>query len=287
MKPMAAPIVKLNDPKNLDVEMVWLGREENPVLIVDNALANAEEVRQYALGSRFSCLDKDYPGYQSTCALRGVRAIGGWVAWLLWTEGFKRGEPEAHLRGLEMGALFAAFAPARNQKYRNVHTHGNTWLALHVYLTPGEDRRSGTAFWRHAPTGLESACAHPKPLDTMLRVDDLFHTRLLHGTERVRVKSPAFSYEDWLREINEDPISLPFPARDYGKWKLLEMVDARYNRLVAYPAWQFHSIAMKKNVVASSLDEARLTLNAQLTHPLFEQIQRLPAAPVTGIDYAP
>jgi hypothetical protein len=280
-----APLaVRLNDPEKLQIRLLRFGVEKNPVLVVDNVLRNPDEVREYALGAHYSTPRWDYPGYQSSCVLRGVRELTAWAAGVLWTEGFNLSDPEANLRGIDTESFFGAFAPSKMHRYSNIRTDAHSWLELTVHLTPGEEDVSGTGFWQHRPTGLESACNAPAPHDRMLRLDKTFKTRLVEGAERVRRSFPHVNYEQWVSMVHAPGIPPPFPAKDYGPWKNIGSVDALFNRLVAFPTWQFHSVIMKRDVLASSLETARLTLTSFIRHPLLERLERLPTARMEGID---
>src|SRR5262249_36777915 len=63
----------------------------------------------------------------------------------------------------------------------------------------------------------------------------------------------------------------PFPKDSYddgrGEWELLDFVPQRFNRLVAYPTWQLHSLAYADYAPPADLDAARLTLNSWVDWP--------------------
>jgi hypothetical protein len=286
----APPVVRLNDPKKMKVSIKRFGREKNPILVVDNVLANAEEIREYGLGHRFirATIGRSYyPGYQSTSSLRGIDTLGEWAARVLWTKGFGL-DPEnrvSMLNDVLTDTFFAMFSPAKTYKYGNVHTDGHSWLALLVYLTPGEDHYSGTGFWRHAPTGLESACSSPEPFNVMTKLDAMFKTRMVEGSRTVLSKFPHMSYMAFLRSLFRDvAMPPPFPARDHPPWENIGIVPARFNRLVVYPTWQFHGVVMLREKTAITKDTARLTLNTFIKHPALEEFDRNPVAQIEGLD---
>jgi hypothetical protein len=284
-RPSRAPqALRLNDAKKLETQILRFGQEKSPVLVVDNILANAEEVRAYALGLHFGAPTWDYPGYQANCALRGVRELCAWAARVLWTEGFALDDPQTRLRGIDTESFFAAFAPSKTRRYSNVRTDWHSSLELLVHLTPGEEQSSGTGFWRHAATGIESACNGPAPHDLMLRLDKTFKTDLVGGIARARKVFPQMTYGQWVGMLQSLMTAPPFPAGDYGQWKSIGSVDAVFNRLVVYPTWQFHSVIMKKEALATSLETARLTLQSFIRFPLLKTIEKLPAAPMEGIE---
>jgi hypothetical protein len=276
------PILRLNDRNNIKVSLGRLGDEENPVLIVDDVLANPDEIRDYALGVQYVRARNQYPGYLSTCTLRGLMPLGRWVAFVMWAEAFGLDPEDAKLspKYVETEGYFGVLAPARSQKYRDVHSDPHGLFAMVLDLSPDADGSMGTAFWRHAATGIESACSRTEnPFDVMVRYDEIFKTRLMEGAARLQAHAPTMTYAEWINTLsNELARRPPFPSRNHGPWELIDTVEARFNRLVVYPTWKLHSVFMKKHVQARSLERAPLTLNAFVRHPVFERMERLPAA---------
>jgi hypothetical protein len=76
----------------------------------------------------------------------------------------------------------------------------------------------------------------------------------------------------------------PFPARDHGSWQRIGLASARYNRLVAYPTWQWHSLAMCSYSPPATLADARLTLSLFVRHPLLAPPAPVRTAPLDDAD---
>jgi hypothetical protein len=282
------PAVRLNDPEKLEISIERFGNEKNPILVVDNALANPDEVRECALGLQFdrSVAERAYyPGYVASCALRGVEAIGRWAGRHVWSQAFglDADAPTALLDQLAVNAFFAVFAPEKDHKYGIVHSDAHSWLAMLIYLTPGEENASATGFWRHIPTGLESGCTGTSdPFSLMLKLDAIFKTRLIESARTALRYAPKFSYGHFLRDAFSKGAP-PFPSGDHGAWEMIGSVAAKYNRLVVYPTYQFHSVVTNRPELATTLDAARLTLNVFIKHPLFEDTGAAPIGPLTGV----
>jgi hypothetical protein len=278
----AAPCVELNDPSKRKIELLRFGREKNPVLVVDDVFKNPDALRAHALGCQFFTPPAPEPGYVTACPLRGVRPLGTWVAQQIFKDGFGL-DPETQLPAVETDASFRVFAPAKGRMYGTIYV-STRWLEAIIGLTPGEEETSGTAFWRHAPTGLESAYCGPNPFDFMLRVDAMFDTRLVEGARVAHAFAPKVPYSAWVNSLYRSAAARPpFPSRDHGVWELIGSVPARYNRLVAFPTWQFRGVHMKKDT-GTTLASARLTMNVSIGHPAFEARERLPAEPVAGLE---
>jgi hypothetical protein len=284
------PIVKLNDPQKLDVSVKRFGREKNPILVVDDAIANAEEIREFALGLQFvrPLVGRAYyPGYQATCCLRGVSALGAWAAGVMWTKGFglRAEDHNAMLNDVFSEPFFGLFSPSKTFKYGNVHADGHSWLALLVYLNPGEERYSGTSFWRHAPTGLESVCSSSDSFNLMTKLDAIFKTRLVEGSRKALETAPNLTYDDWISSLFRDEAELPpFTAHDHPPWENIGVVPAKFNRMIVYPTWQLHGVSQFREKGSATKETARLTLNTFIKHPALETPARIPVGEIEGLE---
>jgi hypothetical protein len=262
-----------------------VGRDRNPVLVVDNFLANPDEVRAQALESRFRGGDhlRYYPGYQADCALTGVDEIVSWVARRMWSAGFGC-EPSAVIDQADCNRpLFSALSPQPDGKYVNIHVDGHSWLAVLIYLSPDIEDVSGTAFWRHREHQLESVYLGPNPMKAMSTIDAVFGTSMLEKVLPPLGRDPASTFEQFVSGLCERDISPPFPERSHGDWQRIGHIRARYNRLVAYPTWMWHSPAMRGYQPPRALADARLTLNLFIRNPLLESRTLVPIAPIGDV----
>ena len=85
------------------------------------------------------------------------------------------------------------------------------WAGI-VYLTPGVEQTDGTVFWKHKRTGLESI------------------PRSLEGIE-----AHGWRGEDDLKQF------LDTEGIDHSLWERTLVVPYRYNRMVLFRPWMFHS----------------------------------------------
>jgi hypothetical protein len=263
------------------------GREKNPVLVVDDVLANPDEIRDFAIRSRFAqaSVSSYYPGYLAPCAMHGLERLAAWVAAEMWCNGFRL-DPDrrsSRLEGIRSdNRYFAACAPDPKAAYRNVHVDGHSWLAILIHLSSNMESTTGTAFWRHQGVGMESFYGGSDPLKEVILIDGVFGTRILNRARKPLAYSGA-TYDEWCRSFIAAKVRRPpFPHRDHDDWKQIGSVPARFNRLVAYPTWQWHGIYMTRYTPPESIEHARLTLNLFVTHPLLggEVPALVPAAPL-------
>lgn len=262
-----------------------VGRDRNPVLVVDDFLANPDQIRHRALESRYRRGDHQryYPGYQADCALPGIDEIIQWVARTIWRDGFGRG-PSELLDDVDCPRpLFSAMSPDPRGKYLNIHVDGHSWLAVLLYLSPDQEQQSGTAFWRQREHGLESVYIGPNPMKTMSVIDTVFGTQMISRVLGPLGRAPVATFEQFANGLCERDVSPPFPERSHGVWQRTGIVRARFNRLVAYPTWMWHSAVQRSYTPPRSLAAARLTLNMFARHPLLEPRTLVPITPIPGM----
>lgn len=89
---------------------------------------------------------------------------------------------------------------------------GNCYFAGVIYLTPGNDGTEGTIFWKHKETGLEEI---PKTIEGLQK----YGWNNIHDLETF---------------LNTDGV-------DHHKWDRILTIPYRYNRLVLFRPWKFHS----------------------------------------------
>jgi hypothetical protein len=277
------PALTLNHREKIRFMIRRFGHEQQPVLVADEVLANPDAIRAYALGTDLRAVPSPEPCYQAPCTLPGGPELRAWVARTLCDQGFGL-DPEPHLKGLDGDSSFHLFAPSADRKYGTIHLGVGGWIVIVLGLKPREEESSGTGFWRHAPTRIESAYAGDDALDSMLRIDDVFGTKLFASARIAHAHAPDKSYPAWVRSLlHAAPSKPPFPVDDHGPWERIGAVSARYNRLIAFPSWMFQSVLMKRRG-GTSLETARLTLNGVLRHPRVEPRERLPAELVPGLE---
>lgn len=89
---------------------------------------------------------------------------------------------------------------------------GSCFFAGVVYLTPNNDGTEGTIFWKHKRTGLENI-----PMT-------------LEGIQQY----------GW-NGVDDLKVFLDTDGVDHSKWDRIFTVPYRYNRLVLFRPWKFHS----------------------------------------------
>jgi hypothetical protein len=174
------------------------------LIIVDDFLENADELRHAGLRLAYPPQAGPYPGRnsQERIEITGlVQQVSSLVA-----------EPLKVRTPLESHAK-CRIALAGDQGSAKVHIDPGTYWSGILYLSRPEDCVGGTEFFRHRRTGTDHA-----PIDPVQRA------RLGYASD-----------EEMHRDIIEKDSS------DDSKWELTMRVPMRFNRLVLLRPWLWHT----------------------------------------------
>jgi hypothetical protein len=274
--------IKINEEKEFQIQVKRLGRKKNPILLIDNILANAQDVREFALEGRYLLATKKYyyPGYICPCTLDGISYFLRWITKYFWKNvyNFDWEYSEADFYTIDAASFFAVFAPRLDSQYINVHVDSMHWLAVIIYLGKKLEAKTSTAFWRHRPTNSESFIQGEKiPLSIQKQIELYFDIKLINKS------NDSFNLYQDIYKIDNSITNHFFPAVSHGQWELLDSVEAKFNRLVVYPTWQWHSIAFPNYQPPASLDEARISLNLFIPFPFRENDNTVPVCKLNGL----
>jgi len=174
------------------------------VIVIDDFLPNAEELRDRALKLNYS-LKGPYPGLNSVEKIN-IPGLDELVSTLVyqpvraaWTKDYSHGS-------LRISLAEDDHAPPR------IHIDNSHWSGI-LYLSRPEDCRGGTEFYRHLPTGTDHLPFTQSELDA----------------------SGYSSYEEFNAQV------LARDALDRSKWELTMTVPMRFNRLVLQQPQYWHT----------------------------------------------
>jgi Family of unknown function (DUF6445) len=215
-----------------DISARRIGREQQPLVIIDNFAPDPDALRAAAIASEFRTADHYYPGIRAPLPKTYFAEIGDVVALTLAEVfGFKKS-----FRIIDASFSIVTHHPAAlrvEQRIPHFDAVEPGRIAFVHYLAPG----NGTAFYRHRTTGFET-------VDT---------SRAPH----------------YLATLNAELESVPPPhayiAGETAQFDCIGRVDAHYNRALVYSSGLLHSGAIDANAVLSP-DPAlgRLTVTAFL-----------------------
>jgi Family of unknown function (DUF6445) len=174
------------------------------VIVIDDFLPNAEELREYALGLTYA-LKGPYPGLDSVKKTK-IDGLDDIVSTLVyqpvrapWTPNYAHGN-------FRIALATDDGEPAR------IHIDESHWSGI-LYLSQPEDCRGGTEFYRHLVTGTDHAPFTQEGL-------------------------AAMGYSSY-GELNAD--LLERDGRDRSKWERTMVVPMRFNRLVLQQPQYWHT----------------------------------------------
>jgi len=212
-----------------------IGRERQPVIVIDDFAADPHSIIEEAAQLQYTPIGPHYPGIRANVPAARVRAFLAPIVDLLFST-FQCG---TELQVLEAYYSMLTTPPADLRPIQRLpHFDGveRERLALLHFLST--DRPSGTAFYRHRSTGLESVDAVHYPSFSAAVTRDA----ALHG--------------------------LPEPAYISGDTAMYEQVasfEGRFNRLLVYRGHVLHCAYLPDGLSYSpDPRKGRLTVNTFL-----------------------
>lgn len=213
-----------------------VGREAQPLVVIDGFAADPDGLRNYALRSDFGPAANHYPGVRAALPAAYLPAQLAVLAEVLGSVFGRHGAIDV----IDASFSIVTTPPDRldiRQRLPHCDAFGTDRIALVHYLTP--EGGDGTAFFRHRSTGFET-------LDEN-RAAVFFGQ--LDAEMRYGAVPPA-----------------AYVAEDTPLFERTMAVEARYNRALVYPSYLLHSGAIAPDAVLSD-DPARgrLTVTAFLS----------------------
>lgn len=139
--------------KTAEHRVVPLGLEEEPLVVLDNAFANIDEIRREAESRSYGAIGPYYPGVRSALAADQQKALLQSVApFLRDTFG---ADPDA-LDGESFYSMVTKAPAALDPIQRLPHYDGMERHRLAALLYLGEAKDGGTSFFRQRGTGFET-----------------------------------------------------------------------------------------------------------------------------------
>ena len=269
-------------PDSVQIRLV--GPDRHPLMVIDDALENPEEIRALAMQSRYFRAQRPFyfPGYEAGCSAPGATEAIRWIARYFWRELYGLSDSDCQETWETSGKqFFSCFAPRMDEKYLNVHVDGLSVLSLVLYLCP-DSLITSTGFWQDEVTGLQSYIGDKQEL--IHQADQMLGLGYEETLQRALKTSPSLTRENILGPLmGPRMIYPPFPDHDHAGWKLLDKVEGRFNRMAIYPGWQFHSICYPGYTPEFSMDNARLTYHTFIQLPTPGADRRLPTVRVPGM----
>lgn len=232
LSPNEKPVVK--------VERV--GREQQPVVVVDGILRDPESVVRLAVERlRFVPAQSNYPGLNAAAPSEYAAAMMRAVAPLVHeTFGVNI---QAPARAQSFFGIVTLPPTRMNAQQRRPHTDTTNPLQLAVLHYLCDESHGGTAFFRHRATGFES-------------VDD---QQLRQVKESIAADADA-----QLKAGLPPPVTLG----DDRHFERTAALDSKFNRVLIYRSRVFHSQNLNPTAnFSADPRKGRLTANTFITYP--------------------
>ncbi len=215
-----------------EIDIRLLGREREPVVIIDGFSGMLDVLRQQATAANFARADAYYPGIRAEMDPRYLdlrREL--LLATLQRTFGLQQ-----HVR--LVSAHFSLVTEPEErlvEKQRIPHYDDTSGQVIAIMHYLADANTGGTAFYRHRRTGFEKITTARRPqYDSALVADDVDYgeppAKYHHGTS--------------------------------NRYEMIEEIAARPDRLILYRGWTLHSgVISDPRKLSSDPAKGRLTIN--------------------------
>jgi hypothetical protein len=272
----------INDADDLDIQVGFVSDQKYPYLIIDNLYRDPEYVRKLALSLNFrKSLDSKpasaaiiYLNHEPILEL--VYKTLGKDYKVKWDDFFHQ---------TTFGFKFSIYYGFQERlKYQakiisNPHSD-DALLAGVVYLNLPDQCKGGTAFYKHKTTlseqvvydnlGLPFQGINAKPPADPIVVKHLIKMGLLKDFLPLKEKGIVDSYSDFIKLIqrHERVASYQQITDSNEVWDFTKLIEMKFNRLVYYPAFLFHSPYFSRDWFGETRETRRLTQNFFTRWPL-------------------
>ncbi|MET0355250.1 MAG: DUF6445 family protein [Cellvibrio sp.] len=223
---------------NPDVEIttLYVGNEQEPVVIVDNLLKHPEDLIRYAeTGAAFQKETKDfYPGIRKSLTPDYAEAIYHQLTQTMGTVFGKKTTVN-----IKLLSSLLSLATTRTAELRPIQSvpHADSFLSNNIasvhYLC--DSQFGGTSFYRHRSTGFETL-----------------------NSQRIQQYAPKIKSE--VMQLNKT--SYEYINGDTELFERIASVDAKFNRAIFYRSNILHSANIPSNIYLGVRPKTgRLTAN--------------------------
>jgi sulfur relay (sulfurtransferase) DsrC/TusE family protein len=212
------------------------GRTHTKVTIVDDFYGDPDQLRALALSQEYRKPENgSYPGHHGSVPFDFSKLLSHLKLQLkLPLQKYRLDTQFAMMLSSEQSRL------SQEQRMPHTDSYNNNNYGGIIYLNPKHQCSGGTAFYRHAGTGLEAV--------------NLSHLRS-SKSYREKVISILSINEEESKKKN----SLSFIKDSDPDWKVIKLIEMKYNRLVLFPANRFHAVYSTAKQFGNSQKTARLT----------------------------
>ncbi len=253
--------LKLSDTSDLQISRETIGRNQYPLLIVDNFYAHPEYVHQLA-----QSLYYENPKGMHIHASSVISLSTGEIYDFIhehYAKSWRVGRDQ--LLGLSNKWRFFRSVPSGSSLptiREDPHADGKFLFAGLIYLTPDAYCKGGTGYYRHRLTGAEEK----PPSATWLRrakvPPSIIQKLNEYDVHRSFKESGQKDYDKFMKSIPSKTTGNKYHlAGSNETWQLTKMADMKFNRLIVYPAFVLHKAIFEEDWFDGEISRRRLTQN--------------------------
>jgi hypothetical protein len=259
--------LEINPVENRRSEIIEIGENRYPVLIVDNYYKDPDYVRELALSLGYMPPNSPYPGVMASIDL-GKSSL----CEAIWRQ----------LIPLYGGTVNTSMQPTTSSHDFFVldrpESRLNAWectprvemsfLGGSIFLNPDDQCKGGTGFYRHKETGLEEMlltnifgqAPEGSPILESSILQKVEEMGLMKKFNALHEKGDFKEYPEMIHKImSEVPKKTKYMTEGNEDWELIELIKMKYNRLICYPAFLFNTDYFQQEWFGDSLDTQYLS----------------------------
>jgi hypothetical protein len=249
-----------NSISKMDVQIMFIGENKYPALIIDNYLKDPQYVRDLGLNLHYQSPTWSYTGKHAPISL----PMGD--LWNVLHKSYTHLFAFDHKTTQTFGRPYYRFSLiGKNEdsgwKQSPVHCDQNL-LEGYICLTAEERCKGGTKFFRHKKLGIEE-CLNTeivKENDTkQIAWNKVVEMGALSKYQSLIESKIIPSYDALFKQINQEP--------NTEFWESTQEIKLKYNRLVCFPCFLMHQIYFENAWFGKQKENMRLTLNFSIGWP--------------------
>lgn len=208
----------------LELEITNIPNTNHKILTIDNFLKNPEVLQKIASQQLFEKTPSNKNGSPGWISITNLK-----FEQIITTVKYLSDNYFDVFHNNKTSLQFNLFEGGMPCKYTSILPHVDQSLcAFQIYLNNPEDCYGGTNFYRHKESGLD---VNVEYLDSNFKETESY-----------------LKFKDYFNEENNNNYNTILDSRQINDsvWEVMQRVEMKYNRLVVYPSYIFHSAYIEK-----------------------------------------
>jgi hypothetical protein len=272
--------LQLNPESEMDIQLIDLGENKYPAIVVDNFYRDPDYFREIAISMYYSPDPRTaYPGTVSELSLGSEQITNFLYPKLAHIYGYSEEEFKESTRKITKFSLVGSGVD--DFKLQIEHTDPNLFQGL-VFLNLPERCKGGTVFFKHRVFGIEEMINDHSVAFLALNKLGVFEKNEVNtflDTKALKFVMEKGAFSGYLKFREQGIFKNYFDllkitalelAPMLGLWDESKTIEMKYNRLICFPGFLVHALRCESGWFGDSLEKRRLTQNFCFSWPLLK-----------------